>query len=151
MTDPVPQRIGDTDRDQAADALREHLAQGRISQDEFDERMSVALSAKTAADLEPLFADLPEPRPAALKGVEPMSTPWPAYNPPPPAVPAPRPAAEVPAVNSNWATGLMVAATVAWPAWLILSFAFSWRLWWLVWIPITISVLAGKFRSQTGQ
>ena len=82
MTEPVPQRIGDTDRDQAADALREHLAQGRISQDEFDERMSVALSAKTAADLEPLFADLPEPRPAALKGVEPMSTPWPAYNPP---------------------------------------------------------------------
>ena len=63
VTEPVPQRIGDTDRDQAADALREHLAQGRLSQDEFDERMSVALSAKTAADLEPLFADLPEPRP----------------------------------------------------------------------------------------
>jgi hypothetical protein len=151
VTEPVPQRIGDTDRDQAADALREHLAQGRLSPDEFDERISAALSAKTAADLEPLFADLPDPRPATLKGVEPMSAPWPAYNPPRPTVPAARPVAEVPAVNSNWATGMMVAAAVAWPAWLMLSFATGWRLWWLIWIPITISALAGKFRSQPGQ
>ena len=68
-----------------------------------------------------------------------------------PAVPAPGPAAGVPAVGSNWATGLMVAAAVAWPAWLMLSFATGWRLWWLIWIPITISAVAGKFRSESGQ
>ncbi len=45
----------------------------------------------------------------------------------------------------------MIAAAVAWPAWLMLSFATGWRLWWLVWIPIAISAVAGKFRSQTGQ
>lgn len=157
VSEPLPQRIGDADRDQAAECLREHLAQGRLSQEEFDERLSSALSAKTASDLQPLFADLPDPRPSTLQGVEPMSTPWPAYNPPPPSVPpapslpAVAPTANVPATNPSWATGMMVAAAVAWPAWLMLSFATGWRLWWLIWIPITISALAGKFRSQTGQ
>lgn len=151
MTEPVPQRIGDSDRDQAAACLREHLAQGRLSQEEFDDRLSTALAGKTAADLQPLFADLPDPRPDTLRGLAPIETPWPAYNPPPPAVPAATPAAPVPAVNSGWATGLMVAAAVAWPAWLMLSFATSFRLWWLIWIPITISAVAGKFRSQAGQ
>ncbi len=151
MSEPVSQRIGDADRDQAAECLREHLAQGRLSQDEFDDRLNTALSAKTAADLEPLFSDLPDPRPNTLKGVEPMSTPWPAYNPPPATspgtVPVPRPQPMTPALSSNWATALMIAAAVAWPAWLMASFATGWQLWWLIWIPITISAVAGKFRS----
>ena len=160
MSEPVPQRIGDAERDEAAECLREHLAQGRLSQTEFDERLNTALSARTADDLQPLFVDLPDPRPSTLKGVEPMASPWPAYNPPPPSVrpspsmpPAPvvRPNANLPATSPRWATGLMVAAAVAWPAWLMLSFATSWRFWWLVWIPITISAIAGKFRSETGQ
>lgn len=56
-------RIGDADRDRAVQALSEHLASGRLDQSEFDERMAAALGARTASDLEPLFLDLPEPRP----------------------------------------------------------------------------------------
>lgn len=56
---PVPQRIGDADRDRAAERLREALAEGRLDTPEFEERLERALSAKTQADLEPLFIDLP--------------------------------------------------------------------------------------------
>jgi hypothetical protein len=60
---PAGQRIGDAERDRAVKALSEHLASGRLDQSEFDDRMSAALQAKTQPDLEPLFLDLPEPRP----------------------------------------------------------------------------------------
>lgn len=154
MTEHVPQRIGDSDRDQAATCLREHLAQGRLSQDEFDDRIGIALAAKTAADLEPLFSDLPDPRPDTLKGVAPMSSPWPSYpaaasTPSAPSLPAQRPQPSTPAVSSNWSNAMMVATAVAWPLWLLASFATGWHFWWLIWIPITISIVAGKFRSDS--
>ncbi len=57
-------RIGDAEREQALTALGEHFAAGRLSQDEFDERASAAWSAKTSADLAPLFSDLPSVAPA---------------------------------------------------------------------------------------
>ncbi len=52
-------RIGDAEREQALTALGEHFAAGRLSKEEFDERGAAAWSAKTSADLAPLFADLP--------------------------------------------------------------------------------------------
>lgn len=55
-------RIGDTEREAAISALGEHFAAGRIDKDEYDERSAVAWTARTAAALKPLFADLPEPR-----------------------------------------------------------------------------------------
>ena len=57
-------RIGDVEREKALAALGEHFAAGRLSKDEFDERSSAAWSAKTAADLAPLFSDLPSLTPA---------------------------------------------------------------------------------------
>lgn len=62
-SEPVPQRIGDAERDQAAELLRDHHTAGRLDQVEFDERLSRALTAKTADELTPLFGDLPGPRP----------------------------------------------------------------------------------------
>ena len=56
-------RIGDAERNRAAELLSEHMAEGRLTQAEFDERLSIALKAKTAAELEPLFRDLPGPNP----------------------------------------------------------------------------------------
>jgi uncharacterized protein DUF1707 len=58
-------RISDADRERAAASLREHFAQGRLSSDELDERISAALSAKTVGDLRPVMADLPGPAPVA--------------------------------------------------------------------------------------
>jgi hypothetical protein len=57
---PTPeQRIGDAERDAAIASLGEHYAAGRITKDEYDERSSFALRARTASDLTPLFVDLP--------------------------------------------------------------------------------------------
>jgi hypothetical protein len=60
---PGGTRIGDTERVAAATALGDHFAAGRLDQAELDDRLSRAYAARTFADLEPLFADLPEPRP----------------------------------------------------------------------------------------
>jgi hypothetical protein len=54
-------RIGTVEREAAASALSEHFAAGRLDQDELEERLDRAYAAKTAADLEPLFQDLPRP------------------------------------------------------------------------------------------
>lgn len=62
-------RISDTDRDRAAEVLREAHAQGRITVDELDERLTSVYAAKTEADLVPATRDLPatpDPRPAAV-------------------------------------------------------------------------------------
>ncbi len=40
-------RISDTDRDRAAEVLREAHAQGRITVDELDERLTSVYAAKT--------------------------------------------------------------------------------------------------------
>jgi Domain of unknown function (DUF1707) len=55
------QRIGDAERDDAAAALSEHFSAGRLDRAEFDVRLHAAYAAQTAADLAPLFADLPKP------------------------------------------------------------------------------------------
>ncbi len=52
-------RIGDAERDEAITALAQHFAAGRITQEEYDERSSLALKARTRGQLRPLFADLP--------------------------------------------------------------------------------------------
>ena len=52
-------RASDADRDRAAAALREHLAAGRLTAEEFDERLDKAYAAKTLGELDDLMADLP--------------------------------------------------------------------------------------------
>lgn len=57
-------RISDSDRDHVAAQLRDYYAEGRLTSEELDERVTAALSAKTAGDLRRLMADLPSPSPA---------------------------------------------------------------------------------------
>jgi uncharacterized protein DUF1707 len=59
--DPRRLRAADADRDAAAEVLRRAAAEGRITFDELDERISLAYAAKTFADLEALTSDLPGP------------------------------------------------------------------------------------------
>ncbi len=54
-------RISDADRERVAARLREHYAEGRLSSEELDERITVTLSAKTFGDLRGVMADLPDP------------------------------------------------------------------------------------------
>jgi Domain of unknown function (DUF1707) len=51
-------RASDADRDRAVDVLRDAAADGRLTVDEFDERMTAALSSRTLAELARLTADL---------------------------------------------------------------------------------------------
>ncbi len=68
--EPVPAnriRIGDRERDAVVTVLQKAAEDGRLSMAELDERLGVALQAKTYADLDPLVADLPvEPPSRAL-------------------------------------------------------------------------------------
>jgi hypothetical protein len=60
-------RIGDKEREQAAAALGEHYAQGRLTTEEHSERLDRIWAAKTRSELAPVFTDLPgpgSPRPA---------------------------------------------------------------------------------------
>jgi Domain of unknown function (DUF1707) len=52
-------RASDADRDRAASLLREHHAAGRLTAEEFHERMDRALEAKTLGELDELMTDLP--------------------------------------------------------------------------------------------
>lgn len=61
-------RIGDSEREDAVRRLGEHYEAGRLSADEHSERIEQALKARTGADLESLFADLPGAHQAAGAG-----------------------------------------------------------------------------------
>jgi hypothetical protein len=52
-------RASDEDRDRTAALLREHHALGRITAEEFNERLDKAFAATTIGDLEDLLSDLP--------------------------------------------------------------------------------------------
>ena len=54
-------RVSDSDRERAADVLREAAGHGRITMDELDERLEVAYAAKTYGDLAAVTRDLPQP------------------------------------------------------------------------------------------
>ncbi len=84
MSAPAPSpsastRIGHDERHAAIAALDEHLAAGRLDAEEYGERMAAASLARTRDELDPLFDDLPQPRPF------PPTTPvWAPPVPPPP-------------------------------------------------------------------
>jgi hypothetical protein len=95
--EPHSIRIGNAEREQAVKALGDHFAQGRLEPHEFEERMTAAYVARTAAELDRLFDDLPRaghpahPRPSpatvAHPGHLPPATPHP--QPPAPGLPDP--------------------------------------------------------------
>ncbi|MFF2779407.1 DUF1707 domain-containing protein [Streptomyces sp. NPDC058052] len=57
-------RVSDQERDAAVDILAAALTEGRLEPHEHAERVGAALSARTAAELAALTADLPAPRPS---------------------------------------------------------------------------------------
>ena len=59
MSGDADLRASDAERQAAADELKAHFEAGRISRDEFDERLQVALSARTRRDLADVLQDLP--------------------------------------------------------------------------------------------
>jgi hypothetical protein len=68
-------RASDQDRDGVVQRLQQAFAERRLDDDEFDERMRAALTARTSADLDRLTGDLPAATPGsaapAATGVKP--------------------------------------------------------------------------------
>jgi hypothetical protein len=63
MGDQQKMRASDRDRQQVVDRLRSALGDGRLTMEEYVDRMEVAYQAATYGDLAPLCADLPTPSP----------------------------------------------------------------------------------------
>jgi DUF1707 SHOCT-like domain len=115
MTDnPTRMRASDRDRQAVVDRLRTGLEDGRLTMEEYVERMGLAYQAKTYADLAPLHADLP----AADRAPGPAA-PGPAVLGPlargPAAVAPHAPAAVGPRCQ---AAGLPTVLKVLWTIWL---------------------------------
>lgn len=76
-------RIGDAERERAATNIREHYASGRLSLEEFQQRLDAVFAAKTDMDLAKITRDLPHS--------DPYAAPWPPssqpYRPPTPSYP----------------------------------------------------------------
>src|ERR1700761_8903324 len=59
----LTERVADVDRDRTVTQLREAVVEGRLTLDEFSERVGTALQATTRGDLQAVMADLPQIRP----------------------------------------------------------------------------------------
>jgi DUF1707 SHOCT-like domain len=59
MTTDRTMRASDQDRENVVEILRAQYAEGRLTLDEFDERMAAAYAGKTWGDLADLTSDLP--------------------------------------------------------------------------------------------
>jgi hypothetical protein len=73
-------RTSDADREQATARLRDHYAEGRLTREELDERVTAALNARTFGDLRRVMADLPAPAPQQARTLPPPAMPRPVLG-----------------------------------------------------------------------
>ena len=119
-------RIGDAERDLVIDQLADHHAAGRLTLQEFEDRMAAASTARTGADLAVLTADLPAP----------PSAPTPRS----PARPAARRVQLDPAVRTYLAVMVLL-----WLIWLVTGAGYPWPVWPMLGWGIGV---AGKYRRD---
>ncbi|MFD0883494.1 DUF1707 domain-containing protein [Streptosporangium algeriense] len=114
-------RASDGDRDKVAGVLREHYAQGRLTGEEFDERLERLYSSRTYGELARLTYDLPD---VDLRRMTPAPVP----------ANVPRRDVQRKGVTAMWATWAL-ASGINWMVWLIigvtngLDFVYPWPLW----------------------
>ncbi|WP_084961953.1 DUF1707 SHOCT-like domain-containing protein [Thermoactinospora rubra] len=120
MAQSPEMRASDADRDRVAAVLREHTAQGRITVEEFNERLEQVYQSKTYGELAKVTADLPEVdlRERAART---------------PAVPAQKGGLH-PGMRAAWAAWASASA-VNWVIWLIISLSSGEAIYpWPVWV-----------------
>ncbi|WP_043623480.1 DUF1707 SHOCT-like domain-containing protein [Nonomuraea candida] len=120
MANSPEMRASDGDRDRVAAILREHTAQGRITMDEFNERLEALYKTKTYGELAKLTADLPE---VDLRHLPVKAT---------AADPAKKQGMH-PGMRAAWAAWA-AASGINWVIWLIISITsgdlvYPWPLW----------------------
>ena len=143
-SDPSNFRIGDAERNSAMDALGEHLSSGRIDLDEFGARSAQVTQARTVADLNALFVDLPAPHPA-VAGLEPAVRPAAA---PAPALPdSGTPSLADRSAAQRWVAGATAASGIIA---VILFFALGLP-WWIFLLPVLIGIISSSVWGSDGQ
>src|SRR5215467_10587024 len=128
-------RTSDADRDRVAARLRDHFAEGRLTREELDERLTAALNAKTHGELHRILADLPEPTP-----VVPHGRPRPRLGAPFPVVPR-----RGPRLLPLVALALVAALLLPGTGWLFVGVLKVILLFWLVGC-ITAIIAASRLR-----
>ncbi|MEU8246958.1 DUF1707 domain-containing protein [Nonomuraea sp. NPDC048916] len=120
MAQSPEMRASDVDRDRVAAVLREHTAQGRITMDEFNERLEQLYQSKTYGELARLTADLPDVDMRHRQVAKVSDT------------PATKPGMHS-GMRAAWAAWAM-ASSINWVIWLIVSVTsgdliYPWPLW----------------------
>jgi hypothetical protein len=132
-------RASDADRDRTTALLREHHAAGRLTAEEFGERMDAALNARTVGELEELLADLPVidlyrlpdesmRRPAGLphSSLVPRDTGGSPATFPPGTVAVGAWAVVSGALIAIWAVAAVIGAGTWFPWWLLVVIPWTW-------------------------
>ncbi len=116
-------RASDADRDRVAATLREHHAAGRLTMEEFQERLDHAYAARTLGDLDAIMADLP--------AIDLYQLPIPATQAPAPTAHPRRPempGGAVSAWRAAWASWASVSL-LCFVFWLLAGMGYPWFLW----------------------
>ena len=127
-------RASDTDRERTASLLREHHAQGRLTPEEFNDRLDHVFTAKTIGELDALLADLP--------GIDLYRLPAAGIRPAPPgalrprsgragrdsAVARPGDGTVSPQTAATWATWAVISSLLL-VVWLVVGFASGGAAW----------------------
>jgi Domain of unknown function (DUF1707) len=137
-------RASDADRDRTAAALREHLAAGRLTIEEFDQRLDQAYAAKTLGELDRVMADLPTTDPGQVPDAPVGHS---AASPPPTPQ---RPPGSIQAGQGRFSP----AWRAAWGSWLALSLCVF-VIWlisgasggpWFLWVALPLgAILLGRW------
>ena len=114
-------RASDADREAVAERLRGAAAEGRLDADELEERLDVALRARTYGELDGLLRDLPGPDVARRRHGRP------------------------PLVTALLVGGGAVAVLIAIA--LVVAFLAITAAWWLVWVVLGFA-LCGRRRHR---
>jgi hypothetical protein len=132
-------RAADADREAVATTLGEHMAAGRLTVAEYDERLARVYAAKTYGELDELTADLPAttPSPAPVATGAPADAPSTGEASPSPGQPP------APAWGGGWGGGWddghgwrawagtsVIVVTI----WLITGIAGSFGYFWPIWV-----------------
>jgi Domain of unknown function (DUF1707) len=134
-------RAADADREAVATRLGEHMAAGRLTVAEYDERLARVYAAKTYGDLDALTADLPAaPTPTTAPGTTGAPAPTPAPRDDVSSTPGRAPA---PGWGGGWGGGWddghgwrawagtsVIVVTI----WLITGIAGGFGYFWPIWV-----------------
>ena len=121
-------RVGDAERNAAADALQQHLTAGRLTLDEYAERSAVVANSRTQGEIDAMFTDLPP-----IAGA--MAFSHPTAPAPQPAQP-PAPWAAAPAVPERANRAVQIGVVAAMPFIALILFLVTHQWWFFLLVPL---------------